>query len=377
MRKPRRCCVPCSVEGLQDYGEKINAIGNGLRSIAPRVARFLGVGRRPAQQLFDRNAVLKQVVGLQKTLRTIEDLPQRHQSLKQNFEAMRDTAKAFTEATPKLITDAEQDVVADGVDDDEREAFFALVEDTDYNYSDAAAMDDEELEDVYTGEADVAETLGTVTAGDGDGTSGGGGGATCASGYREFLVDDKTSTCVWESLVEPNCYAGSRRVNQPDLGGSNACLYYSLDFFQPDGTCRENYAKATFQGRETCRWAELGTDKVAWYTLEKHYGVESPQTPIDRNINEQVGPVACPDDDALVTRQRDSCAARGHELVCVRCVAFAEWGCGNSKPYPGLRACWITVGCCPSEGNSCDIEWKKVSVRKGDELVTEEVPGCP
>ena len=258
------------VEGLQDYGEKINAIGNGLRGIAPRVARFLGLGRRPAQQLFDHNAVLKQVVGLQKTLRTIEDLPQRHQSLKQNFEAMRDTAKAFTEGTPELITDAEQDIAADGVDDDEREAFFALVEDTDYNYSDAAAMDDEELEDVYTGEADVVDTLGTV--------SDGGGPATCAEGYAEFSVDDKTSTCVLSSLVERNCYAGSREVTHPDLGdASGACLYYSLDYFQPDGTCRQNYAKVTFQGRETCRWAQLDTDRSAWYTLEKEHGIESPQ----------------------------------------------------------------------------------------------------
>ena len=259
------------VEGLQDYGEKIHAFGNGLRSFAPRMARFLGVGRPAAQQLFDRNAVLKQVVGLQKTLRTIEDLPQRAKSLRQNIEAMRDTAKALTEGYPELITKAEQDVTADGVDDDEREAFFALVEEADYHYSDAAAVDDEELEDVYTGEADVAETLGTVADG--------GGPATCADGYEEFSVDDKTSTCVLSSLVERDCYAGSREVSHPDLGGAGACLYYSLDFLQPDGTCRENYAKVTFQGRETCRWAELGADKSAWYSLDKEHGVESPQIP--------------------------------------------------------------------------------------------------
>ena len=273
------------VEGLQDYGEKIHAFGNGLRSFAPRVARFLGFDRLAAQQLFDRNAVLKQVVGLQKTLRTIEDLPQRAKSLRQNFETMRDTAKALTEGYPELITEAEQDAAADGVDDDEREAFFALVEDTDYHYSDAAAFEDEELEDVYTGEADVAETLGTVADG--------GGPATCADGYEEFSVDDKTSTCVLSSLVEQDCYAGSREVSHPDLGGASACLYYSLDFFQPDGTCRENYAKVTFQGRETCRWSELDADKSAWYSLDKEHGVESPKHRVAKNRREY--PSSCDD----------------------------------------------------------------------------------
>ena len=59
----------------------------------------------------------------------------------------------------------------------------------------------------------MVETLGTI-----DATSGGG------AGCEEFPVDDKTATCVWRSLVEWSCYAGSRHVSHPDLEGANACL---------------------------------------------------------------------------------------------------------------------------------------------------------
>ena len=257
------------VEAWDDYGEKIRTAGNFLRRAAPRLARTLGVGK-PAQQLNDLNATVRQVIGANKTLRTVTE---RAEDLRETFEAMRDATQALTEGNAELVTQAEQEIAADGVDDAERDAYFALVEEADHHYTDAAAI--EELEDVYTGEADVVETLGRPAEG-GGGTSGG---TMCGSNYEEFPVDDKTSTCVWNSLVEWNCYAGSRQVSHPDLGGANACLYYSLDFFQPDGTCRENYAKVTFLGRETCRWAELGADKAAWYTLEKEEGVKSPQTP--------------------------------------------------------------------------------------------------
>ena len=257
-------------EAFFDFSEKVSSVGNLLRGIAPRMARVLGLGRRPAQTVHDINAAVRQGVGMNKTFRTVTE---RAEALEQNFRALRDTTRTLTEDLPDHVAAAERDVAAAGVDDEEREAFFAIVEEADHHYSDAAAI--EELEDVYTGEADVGETLGTVAEGDG-GTSGG---AMCGSNYEEFPVDDKTSTCVWNSLVEWSCYAGSRHVSHPDLGGANACLYYSLDFFQPDGTCRENYAKVTFLGRETCRWAELGADKAAWYTLEKEEGVKSPQTP--------------------------------------------------------------------------------------------------
>ena len=257
-------------EAFFDFSEKVSSVGNLLRGIAPRMARAFGLGGRPTQTVYDINAAVRQGVGLNKTFRAVTE---RAEALEQNFRALRDTTQTLTEDLPDHVPAAEREIAADGVDDNEREAFFALVEEADHHYSDAEAMEDEELEDVYTGEVDVVETLGTVA----DGGGGTIGGATCASGHQEFPVDDKTSTCVWESLVEPNCYAGSRRVTHPDLGGANDCLYYSLDYSQPDGTCRENYAKVTFQGRETCRWAELGADKVAWYTLEKEHGVESPR----------------------------------------------------------------------------------------------------
>ena len=258
------------VDAWDGYGDRIHSAGNFLRRAAPRLARALGVGKSSAQQLFDRNATVRQVIGANKTLRTVTE---RADDLRDTYESMRDAAHALTEGNGELVADAGQEVAADGVSDAERDAYFALVEEADHHQSDAAAF--EELEDVYTGEADVVETLGRAAEG-GGGTSGG---ATCASGYEEFPVDGKTSTCVWNSLVEWNCYAGSRQVSHPDMGDANACLYYSLDFFQADGTCRENYAKVNFQGRETCRWAGLGGDKAAWYTLEKEHGVETPQRP--------------------------------------------------------------------------------------------------
>ena len=57
-------------------------------------------------------------------------------------------------------------------------------------------------------------------------------------------------------------------MGTPDLGGADVCLYYSLDFFQSDGSCRENYDRVYFAGRWTCRWAELGASRAAWYTLQ-------------------------------------------------------------------------------------------------------------
>ena len=250
-----------------DHGDRIRSFSNFLRLGSVRLAERLALGaaKTAAQKLFDRIAALRQFIGLGKTQRASEEPSQR--SL---YEAMRAASQSLTDGNPDLIAEAERDAAADGVDDDEREAWFDLVDEADYHQSDAAALASGELEDVYTGEADVVETLGTAAVG---------GAATCRTGYDEFPIDDRTSTCVWGRLVEPSCYAGSRQVSTPDLGGANACLYYSLDFFQPDGSCRENYARVHFQGRETCRWAELGADLPAWYTLEKEHGVASTQAP--------------------------------------------------------------------------------------------------
>lgn len=258
------------VDAWDGYGDRIHSAGNFLRRAAPRLARALGVGKSSTQQLFDRNATVRQVIGANKTLRTVTE---RADDLRDAYESMRDATQALTEGNGELVANAGQEVAADGVSDAERDAYFALVEEADHHQSDAAAI--KELEDIYAGKADVVEMLGRPAEGGG----GASGNASCGSNYDEFPVDEKTSTCVWNSLVEWNCYAGSRQVNHPDLGDANACLYYSLDFFQRDGTCRENYAKVTFQGRETCRWAELGGNKAAWYTLEKEHGVETPQRP--------------------------------------------------------------------------------------------------
>ena len=355
------------VEGWLDYGEKINTVGNGLRSFAPRVARFLGFGRRPAQAVLDINAAVRQGVGLNKTVRAItEDA----ETLQQTFEALRDTTRTFTEDLPDHIAATEQEAVADGVDDDERDAHFALVEEADHHYSDAAVI--EELEDVYTGEADVEEVLGTMSDGGGSATGGGTtGGATCASGYEEFPVDDKTSTCVWNSLVEWNCYAGSRHVSHPDLGGANACLYYSLDYVQSDSTCRENYAKVTFLGRETCRWAELGADKVAWYTLEKEYGVESPQTPAagmgggNNGAAGQQTPATSVDGGDGVTIELPG----GHSIAgpnppdIPAAPSGVEVGCSGDRDASGARAGrWV----CAFRNGSSDFATYEAGVLNGE-----------
>ena len=268
------------VDAWNDYGERIRATGNFLRRSAPRLGHALGVGRPPAQRIFDGNAAMRQVVGVNKTLRTAQ---QTTEDARETFGAMRDSLKALTEDNPALIAEAQREAAADGVDEAEREALFDLVEEADHHQSDATTI--EALEDVYTGEADVVDRLGT---------GGGGGNVTCGADYEEFPIDDETSTCVWSSLVEWNCYAGSRHVSNPDLGGSNACLYYSLDFFQQDGSCRENYANVRFLGRDTCRWEELGADKAAWYTLEKEHGVESPQA----QLGGTGGGVGADDDDS-------------------------------------------------------------------------------
>ena len=270
------------VEAWLARTEKIRSFGNILRGAARRLARVLGAGRRPAQAVHDLNAAVRQGVGMNKTFRTVIDraeglemtVRERAEALGQTYGALRGATRSLTEPLPEHIAETEQEASAEGPEGDEREAYYAIVEEGDHHYSDRAALETETMEEVYTGKTDVVEALGTVS-------SGGAVGANCRANYEEFSVDDKTSTCVWSSLVEWNCYAGSRHVRQPNLGGANACLYYSLDYLQPGGTCRENYAKVTFQGRETCRWAELGADRAAWYTLEKEHGVENPQAHVD------------------------------------------------------------------------------------------------
>ena len=176
-----------------------------------------------------------------------------------NYESVRDINKEAADAYPDLIGDAERDYADQGLDDEKRAAFANLVNEADRQQGDAESI--ERLEAVYTGEADPLDAIKNDTG------LGRRVGKNCGAGYEEFPVDDKTSTCVFQSLIERNCYAGSRRV--PELEGVDTCLYYSLDFFRSDGTCRANYAKVYYNGRWTCRWAELGPSAPLGYTLHK------------------------------------------------------------------------------------------------------------
>ena len=176
-----------------------------------------------------------------------------------NYESVRFITRDAADAYPDLIGDAQRDLVGSELDDEKRAAFADLVNEADRQRDDAEAI--EEQEAVYTGEAEPFEAImknpGLARRA----------GESCDAGYEEFPIDDETSTCVFSSLIERNCYAGSRHV--PDLEGVDTCLYYSLDFFQPDGTCRTNYARVYYNGRWTCRWADLGSSAPPWYTLHK------------------------------------------------------------------------------------------------------------
>ena len=176
-----------------------------------------------------------------------------------NYESVRFINREAADAYPDLIGDAERDLAGSGLDDEKRAAFADVVNEADRQRDDAVAIEGQEA--VYTGEEEPFEAIMN------DAVLARRVGESCDAGYEEFPIDDETSTCVFSSLIERNCYAGSRHV--PDLAGVDTCLYYSLDFFQPDGTCRTNYARVYYNGRWTCRWADLGPSAPPWYTLHK------------------------------------------------------------------------------------------------------------
>ena len=192
--------------------------------------------------------------------------------LSNTFDSIKDIVDDIAQDAPGLVSSMEAEFGNRELTEKQREAVSAIVNASDRLQDEAD--DNEELRDVYTGEKEPLDAIVSSP------------GLTrrvaraCAAGYREFVVDDETSTCVFDSLVEENCYAGSRRVSEVDLGESEACLYYSLDFFQPDGSCRQNYRRVYFNGRWTCRWEALGVDKAPWYTLHKALDEEpSPPDP--------------------------------------------------------------------------------------------------
>ena len=178
------------------------------------------------------------------------------------FDTLVALIKATTRDAPEQTSDVQRDYRDRSLGDEEKAAVWGIVEESDRHRREAETIEDHE--GVYTGEQDPRDAIGN------DPDDGRAVGSSCKTGYREFVIEeDKVSTCVFESLVEPRCYPGSIRRQVPNLGDSNVCLYYPRDFYQPNGMCRQNYADVLFQGQRTCRWAELGPNQAAWYTLYK------------------------------------------------------------------------------------------------------------
>ena len=259
--------------------------GRTALAVAPKLAGKL-ISKPALQRLSISVATNKPLAAALKTIRTVSDAAESARDFQRNtagalrvtkrglrntYETLRGIGRSATRESATLIREAEREYTSRARTDTQREAMANLINGQDGMRRDVEAI--EALEDVYTGDQDPEEGISDLPD-----NSGIREGDRCDSGYQEFPLDDETSTCVFASLVEPSCYAGSRRVDDPDLGNSSACLYYQLDFFQPGGGCRENYARVQFQGRETCRWSELGADQVAWYTLRKGGG-EEPEEP--------------------------------------------------------------------------------------------------
>ena len=185
-------------------------------------------------------------------------VPTKH-AHEENYGNLVEIYEEAADAYPGLVSDVEQDSANRNLDAKKRGAIAELLNEADRQRGEAKAIEGQER--VYTGEE---EPLAAIRN---DPNLGRRVGKSCDTGYEEFTVDDDTSTCVFRSLIERNCHAGSRMV--PGLAGVDACLYYSLDFFRPDGSCRTNYTRVYYNGRWTCRWADLGASAPPWYTLHK------------------------------------------------------------------------------------------------------------
>ena len=290
------------VESWENFTGQAAAWLGMVRHAGGRLTRKL-IPKSAIQQLSTSNAMLKPVSDAAKTLRKLNALTSgiddgvrdlvrdtsgalrlTRRGLRKSFENMRAIGERAVDDYPDRIGRAQDDFAGRTLDEKEKDAFWSIVNESDRLQRDAEAFDD--LEDVHTGVKEPVDVIGD-NPDRGQAVAG-----SCKAGYREFVIEeDKVSTCVFESLVEPACYAGSRRVETPALGGADVCLYYSLDFFQPNGRCRQNYADVNFQGRRTCRWAELGANKAAWYTLYKAVD-EDPMPPGHVGLScVEVGPV--------------------------------------------------------------------------------------
>ena len=285
-----RCATDFSQEYVQGWLEAPAnwlAWGRTALAAAPKLAGKF-ISKSALQRLSISVATTKPITDALKTVRAVSDAAESARDFQRNtagalrvtkrglrntYETLRGIGRSATRESATLIREAEREYTSRARTDTQREAMANLINGQDGMRRDVEAI--EALEDVYTGDQDPEEGISDLPDNNGSGIREG---DSCDFGYEEFPLDDETSTCVFASLVEPNCYAGSRRVSDPDLGNSSACLYYQLDFFQPGGGCRENYARVQFQGRETCRWSDLGADQVAWYTLRKGGG-EEPEPP--------------------------------------------------------------------------------------------------
>ena len=260
---------------LEGVAERTNRFTAFIMKLPRKfISRF--VPKSSLQAVYNVNAVTERTVQSMKAVRALNELPDvidsgrdfvedatgklrlTREGLAKNFGSGLGAAKGMVRLVPGLLQQAQEDAAHENFGVEERNAFWTIANESDRRQREIDAV--ERLEDVYTGEETPQEAvvrnpdLGSSVVGNG-----------CKAGYREFVVDADTSTCVFESLVEPNCYAGSRKV--PGLAGVDVCLYFSLDFFQPDGSCRENYSRVRYQGRWTCRWKELGPNEPAWYVL--------------------------------------------------------------------------------------------------------------
>ena len=272
---------PRIIEGFARSMQELTAPISNFRRIGGRFANKIISKVSALQGVLYANTVGGTIAKVFKTVRVLNEDPNRSgvardfvddgtgklnltsEGLKKIYENGLDALEGMTSLIPGRLQQAEEDAAGRNFSDNEKDAFWTIANRSERLQREVEAIEDHE--EVHTGEEDPKIAIrrnpdtGSTVVGSG-----------CRPGYREFpLGDGKTSTCVFESLVEENCYRGSRQPSGVDLGGSEACLYYSLDFFQADDSCRENYERVYFQERWTCRWSDLGPNQPAWYTLHK------------------------------------------------------------------------------------------------------------
>ena len=126
------------------------------------------------------------------------------------YENLRAIIQSAKEEIAKFKRQAEMDFSGRKLNDEQRDSFWSIVNESDRQRREAEEIDD--LEGVYLGDEEPLDAIGSDPGG-GVAVADG-----CEVGYEEFPLDDETSTCVFESLVEPRCYAGSRRRSRARLG---------------------------------------------------------------------------------------------------------------------------------------------------------------